>query len=78
MDMVVVAVMAVAMIGAAIWCWCIENLSDADQKNRKKSDHSENGAEPLESELCSDGLCVGTKVSSRQAGSLLSTSKGGY
>ena len=42
MDVVVVAVMAVAMIGAAVWCWRIENLPDADQKT-KKSDHSENG-----------------------------------
>ena len=32
-----------------------------------------NRAEPLESELRSDGLCVGTKESSQQAGSLLST-----
>ena len=44
-DMVVVAVMAVAMIGAAIWCWRIENLPDADEKKGKKSDHSENGGE---------------------------------
>ena len=44
MDTVVVTVMAVAMIGAAIWCWLIENLPDADQKS-KKSDHSENGGE---------------------------------
>ena len=42
MDMVVVAVMAVAMIGAAVWCWRIENLPDADRKT-KKSDHSEQG-----------------------------------
>ena len=42
MDEVVVAVMAVVMIGAAIWGWRIENLPDADQKT-KKSDHSENG-----------------------------------
>ena len=42
MDVVVVAVMAVVMIGAAIWGWRIENLPDADQKT-KKSDHSENG-----------------------------------
>ena len=42
MDMVVVAVMAAVMIGAAIWGWRIENLPDADQKT-KKSDHSENG-----------------------------------
>ena len=42
MDEVVVAVMAVVMIGAAIWSWRIENLPDADQKT-KKSDHSENG-----------------------------------
>ena len=42
MDEVVVAVMAVAMIGAAILGWCIENLPDADRKT-KKSDHSENG-----------------------------------
>ena len=44
MDVVVVAVMAVAMIGAAILGWCIENLPDADRKT-KKSDHSENGGE---------------------------------
>ena len=44
MDTVVVTVMAVAMIGAAIWRWRIENLPDADQKS-KKSDHSENGGE---------------------------------
>ena len=42
MDEVVVAVMAVVMIGAAIWGWCIENLPDADRKT-KKSDHSEQG-----------------------------------
>ena len=42
MDTIVVAVMAVAMIGAAIWCWRIENLPDADKK-AEKSDHSENG-----------------------------------
>ena len=42
MDEVVVAVMAVVMIGAAIWGWRIENLPDADRKT-KKSDHSENG-----------------------------------
>ena len=42
MDEVVVAVMAVVMIGAAILGWRIENLPDADQKT-KKSDHSENG-----------------------------------
>lgn len=45
MDTIVVAVMAVAMIGAAIWCWRIENLPDADEKKGKKSDHSENGGE---------------------------------
>ena len=44
MGTVVVAVMAVAMIGAAIWCWRIENLPDADKK-AEKSDHSENGGE---------------------------------
>ena len=46
MDEVVVAVMAVVMIGAAIWGWRIENLPDADQKT-KKSDHSENGVNIL-------------------------------
>ena len=40
MDVVVVAVMAVVMIGAAILGWRIENLPDADQK---KSNHSEQG-----------------------------------
>lgn len=44
MDTVVVTVMAVAMIGAAIWCWRIENRPDADKKT-SKSDHSENGGE---------------------------------
>ena len=44
MDMAVVAVMAVVMLGADIWCWRIENLPDTDQKT-KKSDHSENGGE---------------------------------
>ena len=44
MDMAVVAVMAVVMLGAVIWCWRIENLPDADQKT-EKSDHSENGGE---------------------------------
>ena len=43
MDTIVVAVMAVAMIGASIWCWRIENLPDAEEKKVKKSDHSENG-----------------------------------
>ena len=42
MDEVVVAVMAVVMIGAGIWGWRIENLPDADQKT-KKSNHSEQG-----------------------------------
>lgn len=36
MDMIVVAVMAVLMIGAAIWCWRIENLPNADEKKDKK------------------------------------------
>ena len=46
MGMVVVAVMAVVMLGAVIWCWCMENLPDADQKS-KKSDHSENGGKQV-------------------------------
>lgn len=28
MDMAVVAVMAVVMLGAVIWCWRIENLPE--------------------------------------------------
>ena len=44
MDTVVVTVMAVAMIGAAIWCWRIENIKNKEKKS-KKSDHSENGGE---------------------------------
>ena len=36
MDEVVVAVMAVVMIGAAIWGWRIENLPDADQKTKNE------------------------------------------
>lgn len=36
MDMIVVAGMAVLMIGAAIWCWRIENLPNADEKKDPK------------------------------------------
>ena len=35
MEMVVVAIMAVLMVGAAVWCWRIENLSGADDKKEK-------------------------------------------
>ena len=41
MDMIVVAVMAVVMVGAAIWCWRIENLPGADEKkeNSERGGH---------------------------------------
>ena len=36
MEMTVVAVMAIVMIGAAVWCWRIENLPNADEKKDQK------------------------------------------
>ncbi len=35
MQIAVVAIMAVLMVGAAVWCWRIENLPDADEKKEK-------------------------------------------
>lgn len=35
MEVILVAVMAVGMVGTAIWCWCTENLPDADKKSKK-------------------------------------------
>lgn len=33
MDTAVVAVMAVLMAGAAVWCWRMENRPDAEDEN---------------------------------------------
>lgn len=35
MEIAVVAIMAVLMVGAAVWCWRIENLPGADEKKEK-------------------------------------------
>lgn len=35
MQIAVVAIMAVLMVGAAVWCWRIENLPGADEKKEK-------------------------------------------
>lgn len=32
MDTVVVAIMAILMLGAAVWCWRVENMSDTEKK----------------------------------------------
>ncbi len=33
MEMIIVAIMAVLMVGAGIWCWRIENRGSENEKN---------------------------------------------
>lgn len=35
MDVILVAVMAVGMVGTAIWCWRMENFSNTDKRSKK-------------------------------------------
>lgn len=38
MDVILVTVMAIGMAGAAILCWRMENLPNADKKSKKTED----------------------------------------